>query len=359
MNDNFWSTTFWTITIALLIGAGAGILATSYTSSYLSDYALELSKLTAPLRLKQPDPKQFPSSLADALHRFTNNNVPSLVTFYPASGRPPLGYRADDALATGLILTSDGWILAPKETQGRYTAMVVAIGDQVYPVENVIAEPQTGMVFLKVKAESLNIVGFGSGLAVAVAEQVLVADRSSTVQVKSVYSISSPQGIATSSDSLYRTFVLEGAQSKPAFVFSLNGDFVGVVSSSGDMSVVTPVEKFLPVFRTFLETGSVQRPSLGLSTISIAHTVGLDEKTRRSRMIGALIADRKSITPKSSAEIAGLKSLDILLSYNGQLLNEDQTLDELVAQSKPGEAIVLRVDRAGEEMEVSVTLGDE
>lgn len=366
MKDNFWSTTFWTITIALLIGAGAGILATSYTSSYLEDYAIELSRLTAPLRLTQTEPKAFPFSLEDAIRRFKTDNLSSIVSIYPASPTMPFGYKPEDVLASGLVMTSDGWILAPKQTKALYTKSVVAIKDKIYPVETVVdlmpselGFAGSDVVFIKIHADSLNIVGFGSGVHITIADQVLVSGASGAVQVRTVLSKSQSQGTSISSDVFFQTVALEGAINEPSFVFSLNGDLIGFVSDNDlEKPAMILSESFLPQFRSLLETGAVQQPALGLETVSLNFAVGMNSEVRRSRKYGAFVPDKRSILKKGSAETAGIKPLDIILAYNGHVLNGDQTLDQFVTQSKVGDEIVLTIDRDGSEMDVKVILAE-
>lgn len=357
MNEPFWRTTIWTITIALLIGAGAGILATSYTSSYLEDYALELSKLTAPLRLIQTQPKQFPSSFEDAVRRFETNNLPSLVHLYPSTTSHPYGYTSSDQLTTGLILTTDGWILVPTLSTVRFDDAVVSIGDKLYPVEQVV-ESQASVSFLKISADALSIVGFDSGLDVAVAEQVFVTSTSDSVALQSILSVTQPQGVPVSSDVLTKTITLSEKSLEPGFIFSLNGDLLGVISLVEKKPIVIPSDAFLPQFRTVLEKGSIVQPKLGLETISLGSTIGMDAESRRSKKQGAFVPDKKSILTNGPADKAGIKPLDIILSYNGQPITEEQTLARFVSQSKPGEVVVLTIDRASAEMDVRVTLGE-
>ena len=359
MKDNFWSTTFWTITIALLIGAGAGILATSYTSSYLEEYAIELSRLTAPLRLTQTEPKSFPSSLEDAIRRFNTDNLSSIVSIYPPNLTRPFGFKRDDLLASGLVLTSDGWILAPKQTKAFYSKSVVVIGDKTYPVETIVEDTGSDVVFIKIQADSLNIVGFGSGLNISIADQVLVTSASGVIQVRTVLSKSTTQSLLISSDRLYQTVVLENMINEPSFVFSLGGDLIGFVSDTKETEpVVILSESFLPQFRSLLETGVVHQPSLGLETVSLNSSVGMSNEVKRSRKYGAYVPDQRSIFKKGPAETAGIKPLDIILSYNGQALNGDHTLDQFVVQSKVGDQILLTIDREGEELDVKVILGE-
>ena len=57
---------------------------------------------------------------------------------------------------------------------------------------------------------------------------------------------------------------------------------------------------------------------------------------------GALISD---VTKGSAAEKAGLKRGDVIVEYNGKPLTEGNTLPKLVAATKPGEAVNLKIIR--------------
>lgn len=62
------------------------------------------------------------------------------------------------------------------------------------------------------------------------------------------------------------------------------------------------------------------------------------------------------LDPKGAAQAAGLLSGDRLLSFDGQTLDDWQQVVDRVRAS-PGERVVFRIERAGQQLEVPVTLG--
>jgi serine protease Do len=63
------------------------------------------------------------------------------------------------------------------------------------------------------------------------------------------------------------------------------------------------------------------------------------------------------VTPFSPAETAGLSAGDVVLKVDGRDVKNRKTVLEHVQNRKPGETVVLRVMREGEEVEVKITLG--
>jgi S1-C subfamily serine protease len=58
----------------------------------------------------------------------------------------------------------------------------------------------------------------------------------------------------------------------------------------------------------------------------------------------------------SSADQAGIKVGDIILSVNGDEVNPDQNLAQLISEYKPGDMVSLKIVRDGKEIEVKVSL---
>ncbi|MEK7615179.1 MAG: hypothetical protein AAB431_02235, partial [Patescibacteria group bacterium] len=152
-----WNTTFYTIVIAFVLGGASGVLGTAWTSSYLSDYAVQLTELTAPLRLTQERPRNFPSSYKDAVDRLVESSLPSIVEIY--QGQPgPLGYL-QAPIQTGIVLTTDGWIAMYSEPTQSHTLIgaEVAVNGKLYPIVENVYDANTQMLFVKVEANDLPV----------------------------------------------------------------------------------------------------------------------------------------------------------------------------------------------------------
>ncbi|MGB9776299.1 MAG: S1C family serine protease [Anaerolineae bacterium] len=83
-----------------------------------------------------------------------------------------------------------------------------------------------------------------------------------------------------------------------------------------------------------------ERPYLGIRYIA--------------RPRGAEVAE---VIPGSPAEEAGLRVGDLIREVDGQRVSSNRPLGELLSLYRPGDRVVLTVERDGEELELRVTLG--
>jgi len=65
------------------------------------------------------------------------------------------------------------------------------------------------------------------------------------------------------------------------------------------------------------------------------------------------------VTPGSGAEKAGIQKGDIVISCDGTKIDAAETLNNIRDQHKAGDVIKLTVNRDGQQLELSVTLGED
>lgn len=95
-----------------------------------------------------------------------------------------------------------------------------------------------------------------------------------------------------------------------------------------------------------------QGARLGVSFIMLDAQVA--EEYGVSQTEGALITD---VTPRSPADRAGLQLNDVVKSVDGEALNVETTLRDIIAAKQPGDVITLEVVRGEETLSIEVTLG--
>jgi serine protease Do len=129
-------------------------------------------------------------------------------------------------------------------------------------------------------------------------------------------------------------------------IFSPSGGNVGIAFD-------IPAETVKAVVAQLRDHGAVTRGWIGVQiqpvTADIADSLGL--KSAR----GALVAEPQSGSP---AEKAGIKAGDVIVSVNGEAVNDARTLARRISALAPGTSVRLGVVRNGREEALTLTLGE-
>ena len=141
---------------------------------------------------------------------------------------------------------------------------------------------------------------------------------------------------------------------------SMKGELVGINSqilstSSGNIGIgfAIPTNMASNVMNDLRNGGRVHRSQLGVTiqpmTSDLAESLGLKQTT------GAIVS---SVQPGSAAERAGVKRGDVIKSFNGQDVQDTNTLRNRVASAAPGSSAALVVIRDGGERTQTVKLDE-
>jgi serine protease Do len=142
--------------------------------------------------------------------------------------------------------------------------------------------------------------------------------------------------------------------------FNLEGEVIGVNTaifspSGGNVGIAfaVPSRTAQDVIGQLRSSGTVSRGWLGVVIQSVdddmASALGVNGKK------GALIKD---VTAGGPAASSGLKNGDLILSINGDTINDSRDLARKVASFAPNSSIDVRVLRSGREQSIPVKLGD-
>lgn len=330
------------------------MLATALTTNYLTGYAVQLGELTTPLRLAGERPRAFPQNVEEAFEEVSKKITPGLVQFFPSSSGAFL--NAQQAVLSGAVLTSDGWILTYPEAGQSVAGMQAVIGVNVFRVEEVVPDPQTGAMFVKVNAGNLQVVPFGNGWDISAGEQLIVVPSVGHLLQTSAIGSDWGEEIEWSSDVPRRRIQVDAVQvDQGSPVSNLVGELVGIAHEENGRTFVLPMESVLGAFTSLLRGGRIERPSLGVETVDLTRNTTTEEQTR-GRRSGAFLLDAGSVERGSPAAEAGLQGGDIILAVDGRIINGTRTLDEYISGYVPGDSITLTVDRDGEEISLQATL---
>ncbi len=268
------------------------------------------------------------------------------------------------ALGSGVIISTDGYILTNNHVVENSKTIQVTLNDGRKLSAKVIGtDPQTDVALLKIDANNL--------------EPITLADSDSAQVGDVVLAIGDPFGIGTTvtegiigaknrtrvtSGDADEDFIQTDAAINPGnsggALVDIEGRLIGIntsiLSRSGGnqgIGFAVPANLCRWVADSLITKGKVERGYLGVHIQTL--TPELAKAFKVNRVQGAVVID---VTPNSAAEQAGFKSGDVVVEFNNRPIDSADQLKLQVAETPPGSAIPVQVDRSGQVMNLNVTL---
>ena len=141
-------------------------------------------------------------------------------------------------------------------------------------------------------------------------------------------------------------------------LFNMDGDVIGINTAifgrDGSIGIgfAIPSNSAKRVVEQLIEFGETKRGWLGVRIQIVTKEIADVEKLDKPR--GALVA---SVADNSPSDKAGIKAGDIILEFNGVLINEMKELPKIVAQTEVGKTVEVKVWRNGREISKNIKLG--
>ncbi|SIO57088.1 serine protease Do [Rhodovulum sp. ES.010] len=273
--------------------------------------------------------------------------------------RPP---RRSQALGSGFVISEDGFIVTNNHVIEKADEIEIEFfSGRTLDAEVVGTDPNTDIALLKVESdEPLPYVDFGDSETMRVGDWVMAMGNPLGQGFSVSAGIVSASGRALSGtyDDYIQTDAAINRGNSGGPLFNMDGDVVGVntaiLSPTGgsigigfamSSSVVTNVVEQLK------EYGETRRGWLGVRiqdvTPDMAEAMGLGDAR------GAAITD----VPEGPAAEAGLKSGDVILSFDGVDVDDTRGLVRQVGETAVGKTVDVTVFRDGETRRIDVTLG--
>ena len=280
------------------------------------------------------------------------------------------------AAGTGIIVTSDGYILTNKHVINGATSITVVLDDGTTyeDVELVANDPLNDVAFLKIKdASDLTPATLGDSKTLSVGQQVMAIGNAlgqyqNTVTVGVVSGLG--RSVTASDGTGYNTETLNDMIQTDAAINSGNsggplvnaaGEVIGIntatSTSAENMGFAIPISSVKGMLKQLVETGKAERTYLGVYSAEITPEVAKAYNLPVNS--GAYLyssSTYSAIVKDSPAAKAGLKDKDIVTKVNGVEVGKAGTLADLIGEYEPGDTVQLTVIREGNEIAVNVML---
>jgi serine protease Do len=264
---------------------------------------------------------------------------------------------------SGFIIRKDGVILTNNHVIDNAQEITVTLTDkQQYKAKVLGRDPKTDVAVIKIEPKaSLPVAALGNSHALRVGDWVMAIGNPFGLTNTVTTGIVSAKG-RTIGAGPYDDFIQTDASINPGNsggpLFNMAGEVVGIntaIFSQGGGNIgigfaipIDLVKNLVPELET---KGSVTRGWLGVSiqpvTPELARSFGLNKEE------GALVGD---VIAQGPAEKAGIKRGDVIVSYDGNKIDESSSLPSLVASTPVGKTIPVEVMRDGKTKTIDVTI---
>ena len=277
--------------------------------------------------------------------------------------------QVESGAGSGVIISSDGYILTCAHVVSGASNITVSIGDKDYPATLVGEDTTSDIAVVKVDATGLTPATVGNSDSLKVGESVMavgnpLGELGGTVTSGIVSALNRSVSIQGSSSVNTMSLIQMDASVSPGNsgggLFNMNGELVGIVnakSSDSDaegLGFAIPVNDAVKVAQELLENGYVTgRPYLGISYYAVT-----DAQTAAQLGVNAYGVYIVEVVKGGPADKAGLQAGDRIVSVDGSEVATQSDLGTLMQNHKAGDTIEITVARGGQMQTVTVTLGE-
>jgi Do/DeqQ family serine protease len=274
--------------------------------------------------------------------------------------------RVYQAYGSGVIITEDGYIVTNNHVVEGAMKITVTLNDKrEYEAELIGTDEKNDLALLKVNAKGLKTVPYGNSDDVRIGEWVLAVGNpfnlTSTVTAGIVSAKARNLNILggnTSVSSFIQTDAAVNSGNSGGALVNTAGELIGInaaiASNTGSFagySFAIPVNIVKKVVDDLMRYGRVQRVFFGASFAEMDA-----KKADEMHLNNAKGLQVFKIEPNRSADKAGIKEGDILLSIDGHEVNSFSELKEILDQHVPGDVVLCKLIRNKKEFETKVTL---
>ncbi len=293
-------------------------------------------------------------------------NVPNNPRQIPRGHGQPQPQPQDDeqprGVGSGFILTSDGMIMTNAHVvEGADEVLVTLTDKREFKAKIIGTDKRSDVAVVKIEATGLPAVKVGDVSRLKVGEWVMAIGSPFGLENTVTAGIVSAKQRDTGD---YLPFIQTDVAINPGNsggpLINMRGEVVGINSqiysrSGGSMGIsfAIPMDEAVHVSEQLRANGHVTRGRIGVQidqvTKEVAESIGLGKPR------GALV---RAVEKGAPAEKAGVEAGDIIIKFDGKVVEKSSDLPRMVGSTKPGTKSTLTVFRRGSAKDLSVVIAE-
>ncbi len=296
---------------------------------------------------------------------FPFSNDPFFRRFFeqPPRSRDDTRERRRSGIGSGVIIDADeGYVITNHHVIDGADDVYVTLGDgRRFSAEVVGADPEADVAVIRIEADDLVEIPVGDSEQLQVGDFAVAIGNPFRLGQTVTLGIISALGRSGLGIESYEDFIQTDASINPGnsggALINLKGELIGVntailgPNANIGIGFAIPVNMAMNITRQLIDHGEVRRGRLGVVvqplTPDLAEAFGLE------RQKGAVIVE---VEPDSAADKAGLKSGDVVLSVDGDPIENSADMRNYIGLLRVGSEVELGVLRDGERLDISAVI---
>ena len=281
----------------------------------------------------------------------------------PRPNRPqPQEEEQPRGVGSGFILSSDGLIMTNAHViEGADEVIVTLTDKREFKAKLIGADKRSDVALVKIEASGLPAVKVGDVSRLRVGEWVMAIGSPFGLENTVTAGIVSAKQRDTGD---YLPFIQTDVAINPGNsggpLINMRWEVVGINSqiysrSGGSMGIsfAIPMDEAVRVSEQLRVSGRVTRGRIGVQidqvNKEVAESIGLGKAQ------GALV---RAVEPGAPADKAGVEAGDIIVKFEGKVVDKSSDLPRMVGATKPGTRSALTVFRRGSYKDLTVTVAE-
>ena len=271
--------------------------------------------------------------------------------------------RKSSALGSGFIIDEKGIVITNNHVIQDAEDIIVRVnGDKEYKAKVLGADPLMDIAVLQLETDEKFIpVAFGDSDKARIGDWVIAIGNpfglGGTVTAGIISARNRSIGLSRYEDFIQTDASINSGNSGGP-LFDMEGNVIGIntaiLGRSGSIGIgfSIPSNSANVVIDQLIEFGETKRGWLGVRIQDVTKEIADVEDLIEAR--GALVA---SVAENSPSDKAGIKAGDIILEFNGVKINQMKELPAIVAKTKVGKKVKVKIWRNKKEILKNVILG--
>ena len=287
-------------------------------------------------------------------------NVTNSSPLYSMFGQGRGGSTTSEATASGsgIIISNDGYIVTNNHVVSLYG------DDTQYDAQIIGKDSQTDLAVLKIDKTGLTAAEFADSDSVKVGEFAMAVGNpldlgtSITCGVVSALNRKVQDSDGNTTYTCIQTDAAINSGNSGGALVNSQGQVIGIntlkVASTGveGIGFAIPINSTTDIIDQLKTNQKVKRPYIGISGRDLD-----DDTAKRYNLVKGVYV--VSVDEYSAAEKAGLKTGDVIVGIDDKSISTMNELNEIKNTHSIGDTVKLKINRDGQEKEISLTLGEQ